>query len=187
MPLYVYLQGGILSNAGQTPIATQAAGLMQSSIPVTQQPLPVYRPGVHLSHYPPNYIPYGHYFSPFYVPPPAMHQFLGNGAFPQQPQGSTIYPPPPNVSAPGIKYPLPQYKPGTNAENLTHHVMPNAFGLYGSSPAGYNLQRLPGIRTLMRISVLPNSRKITYISADNRFVTFVPFGLCHQYVNLVNK
>lgn len=131
-------EGGILSNAGQTPIATQAAGLMQSSIPVTQQPLPVYRPGVQLSHYPPNYIPYGHYFSPFYVQPPAMHQYLGNGAFPQQPQASTVYPPPPAVAAPGMKYPLPPFKPGTNAANPTHLVMPNTFGIYGSSPAGYN-------------------------------------------------
>jgi len=128
-----------LSTVGQTPVATQAAGLMQSSVPVTQQPAPVFRPsGVPVPHYPPNFIPYGHYFSPFYVPPPAMHQYLGNSAFPQQPQGSTIYPPPPNVAAPGMKYPLPQYKPGTNAENPAHYVMPNAFGLYGSSPAGYN-------------------------------------------------
>ncbi|CAI8585728.1 unnamed protein product [Vicia faba] len=131
-------QEGILSTAGQTPLTTQAAGLMQSTIAVTQQPVPVFRPNaVHLSHYPPNYIPYGHYFSPFYVPPPAIHQFLSNGAFPQQPQAATVYPPPPTVAAPGIKYP-PQFKPGTNPANTTHLVMPNAFGLYGSSPAGYN-------------------------------------------------
>jgi hypothetical protein len=139
MPLYIYLQGGILSTAGQTPLVTQAAGLMQSSIAATQQPVPVFRPGgVHLSHYPPNYLPYGHYFSPFYVPPPAIHQFLGNGAFPQQPQASTVYPPPQAVAAPGMKFPLPQFKPGTNAANPTHLVMPNTFGVYGSSPAGYN-------------------------------------------------
>ncbi|CAK8537724.1 unnamed protein product [Lathyrus sativus] len=132
-------QEGILSTAGQTPLTTQAAGLMQSTIAITQQPVPVFRPSaVHLSHYPPNYIPYGHYFSPFYVPPPAIHQFLGNGAFPQQPQATTVYPPPPTVAAPGIKYSLPQFKPGTNPANTTHLVMPNAFGLYASSPAGYN-------------------------------------------------
>ncbi|WJX63516.1 hypothetical protein P8452_48388 [Trifolium repens] len=132
-------EGGILSTAGQTPLVTQAAGLMQSSIAATQQPVPVFRPGgVHLSHYPPNYLPYGHYFSPFYVPPPAIHQFLGNGAFPQQPQASTVYPPPQAVAAPGMKFPLPQFKPGTNAANPTHLVMPNTFGVYGSSPAGYN-------------------------------------------------
>ncbi|KAJ1431779.1 UBA-like superfamily [Sesbania bispinosa] len=132
-------EGGVLSTAGATPLVTQAAGLMQSSIPVTQQPVPVFRPsGVHLSPYPPNYIPYGHYFSPFYIPPPAIHQFLGNGAFPQQPQASTVYPPPPAVAATGMKYPLPQFKPGANAASPTHLVMPSAYGVYGSSPAGYN-------------------------------------------------
>ncbi|XP_052107506.1 GBF-interacting protein 1-like [Arachis duranensis] len=132
-------EGGVLSTAGPTPLVTQAAGLMQSSIAVTQQPVPVFRPpsGVHISHYPPNYIPYGHYFSPFYVPPP-IHHFLGNGAFPQQPQASTVYPPPPAVAATAMKYPLPQFKPGGNAANPAHLVMPGAYGAYGSSPAGYN-------------------------------------------------
>ncbi|XP_020236785.1 GBF-interacting protein 1-like isoform X1 [Cajanus cajan] len=132
-------EGGVLSTAGPTPLVTQAAGLMQSSIAVTQQPVPVFRPGgVHISHYPPNYIPYAPYFSPFYVSPPAIHQFLGNGAFPQQPQASTVYPPPPAVAATGMKYPLPQFKPGVNAANPTHLVMPSAYGVYGSSAAGYN-------------------------------------------------
>lgn len=129
-----------MSTAGATPLVTQAAGLMQSSIAVTQQPVPVFRPpsGVHIPHYPANYIPYGHYFSPFYVPPPAIHHFLGNGAFPQQPQANTVYPPPPAVAATGMKYPLPQFKPGANAANPTHLVVPSAYGAYGSSPASYN-------------------------------------------------
>ncbi|KHN40032.1 hypothetical protein glysoja_009409 [Glycine soja] len=132
-------EGGVLSTAGPTPLVTQAAGLMQSSIAVTQQPVPVFRPsGVHISHYPPNYIPYSPYFSPFYVSPPAIHQFMGNGAFPQQPQASTVYPPPPAVAPTGMKYPLPQFKPGANAANPTHLVMPSAYGVYGSSAAGYN-------------------------------------------------
>ncbi|KAL5096712.1 hypothetical protein RYX36_001039 [Vicia faba] len=38
-----------------------------------------------------------------------------------------------------MKYPLPQYKPGTNAANSAHYVMPAAYGAYGSSPSGgYN-------------------------------------------------
>ncbi|KAJ7964673.1 GBF-interacting protein 1-like isoform X2 [Quillaja saponaria] len=133
-------EGGVLSTAGPTPLVTQAAGLMQSSIAVTQQPVPVFRPpaGVHISHYPPNYIPYAHYFSPFYVPPPAIHQFMGNGTFPQQHQANTVYPPPPPAAATGVKYPLPQYKPGSNAGNPAHILMPNVYGAYGSSPAGYN-------------------------------------------------
>ncbi|XP_020231122.1 GBF-interacting protein 1-like isoform X2 [Cajanus cajan] len=130
-------EGGVLSTAGTTPLVTQAAGVMQNPIAVTQQqqqqPLPIFRPpsGVHIPHYPPNYVPYGHYFSPFYVTPPAIHQFLGNAAFPQQP--------PPAVAAAGMKYPLAQFKPGTNAANSTHFVVPGAYGAYGSSPAGgYN-------------------------------------------------
>ncbi|KAF3445288.1 hypothetical protein FNV43_RR14983 [Rhamnella rubrinervis] len=133
-------EGGVLSTAGPTPLVTQAAGLMQSSIAVTQQPVPVFRPptGVHISHYPPNYFPYGHYFSPFYVPPPAIHQFLGNGAFPQQPQAGSVYPGPPAAAATGVKYSLPQYKPGTNTGNSTHIGMASGYGPYGTSPTGYN-------------------------------------------------
>lgn len=111
---------------------------MQSSIAVTQQPVPVFRPptGVHISHYPPNYIPYGHYF-PFYVPPPTIHQFLSNGAFPQQPQAGSVYPAPQAAAATGAKFSLPQYKPGTNTGNSNHIGMPSGYGPYGSSPAGY--------------------------------------------------
>ncbi|KAJ9176759.1 hypothetical protein P3X46_012039 [Hevea brasiliensis] len=130
----------VLSTEGPTPLVTQAAGLMQSSIAVTQQPLPVFRPptGLHIPHYPPNYIPYGHYFSPFYVPPPGIHQFLSNGAFPQQPQAGGIYPAPPAAAAMGVKYSFPQYKAGTNTGNSTHIGMASGYGLYGSSQAGYN-------------------------------------------------
>ncbi|XP_012081521.1 GBF-interacting protein 1 isoform X2 [Jatropha curcas] len=130
----------VLSTAGATPVVTQAAGVIQSSIAVTQQPLPVFRPptGLHIPHYPPNYIPYGHYFSPFYVPPPGIHQFLSNGAFPQQPQAGSIYPAPPAAAAMGVKYSLPQYKPGTNTGNSTHIGIASGYGPYGSSQAGYN-------------------------------------------------
>ncbi|CAI9294913.1 unnamed protein product [Lactuca saligna] len=133
----------MLSTTSPTPTAaTQTAGVMQSSISVTQQPLPVFRQpaGVHLPHYPPNYIPYGPYFSPFYVPPPAaIHQFLSNGTFPQQPQqgGGGMYPAPPPVAASNSKYPLPQYKPGSN--NSGHIGMAGSYGPYASPPpAGYN-------------------------------------------------
>ncbi|KAF9688230.1 hypothetical protein SADUNF_Sadunf02G0175600 [Salix dunnii] len=128
----------VLSTAGPTPLVTQAAGLMQSSIAVTQQPVPVFRPptGLHLSPFPPNYVPYGHYISPFYVPPGA-HQFLSNSAFPQQPQAGSVYPPPPPAAATGVKYSLLQFKPGSNTGNATHIGMPSGYGPYGSSPAGY--------------------------------------------------
>ncbi|GMP66501.1 hypothetical protein CsSME_00026839 [Camellia sinensis var. sinensis] len=127
----------VLSTAGPTPLGAQAAGVMQSSIAVAQQPLPVFRQptGMPLPHYPPNYIPYGPYFSPFYVPPPALHQFLSNGAFPQQPQAGSVYPAPPGANA---KYSISQYKAGTNTGNSTHVGVASSYGPYGSSPAGYN-------------------------------------------------
>ncbi|KAK4341778.1 hypothetical protein RND71_037594 [Anisodus tanguticus] len=126
-----------LSAAAPTPLVTQAAGLMQSSIAVPQQPVPVFRQatGLHLPHYPPNYIPYGHYFSPLYVPPTAIHQLLSNGAFSQQPQAGGIYPPPPSASA---RYSLSQYRPGANVGNSAHMGVPDTYAPYGSSPVNYN-------------------------------------------------
>ncbi|KAK6259611.1 hypothetical protein SCA6_014085 [Theobroma cacao] len=130
----------VLTTASPTPLVTQAAGLMQSSISVTQQPVPVYRSpaGVHLPHYPPNYIQYAPFYSPFYVPSPAIHQFINNGAFPQQPQAGAVYPSAPAVPTTGVKFSLPQFKHGSNTANSTHIGMPSAYGPYGSSPAGYN-------------------------------------------------
>ncbi|KAL3633668.1 hypothetical protein CASFOL_022430 [Castilleja foliolosa] len=135
------LQGGvpmILPTSSQTPLVTQAAGVMQSSINPTQQPLPVFRQptGVHLPHYPPNYIPYGPYFSPFYVPPPAIHQFLSNGAFPQQPQPGSLYP----TASPGTnaKYSVSQFKQGSNTGSSTHLGVPGNYGPYGLSVPNYN-------------------------------------------------
>lgn len=126
------MQGG---NA-PTSLATQAAGIMQSSAAVTQQSLPVFRQatGMHLPHYPPNYIPYAHYFSPYYVPPTAIHQFLSNGAFPQQPQAGSVYPSPP-AAAP--RYSLSQYRSGANVGNSTHIGVPGTYGPYGSSTSNY--------------------------------------------------
>ncbi|KAL6999857.1 hypothetical protein U1Q18_001013 [Sarracenia purpurea var. burkii] len=126
----------VFSMAGPT-LMSQPAGVMQSSIAVAQQPLPVLRQpaGMPIPHYPPNYFPYGHYFSTFYVPSPAVHQFLSNGAFPQQPQAGSVYPTPPGAAA---KYSLPQYKVGTNTGNSTHVGVPSSYGPYGSSPSSYN-------------------------------------------------
>lgn len=143
MLVFIYLivlQGGnspALSAAAPTPLVTQAAGLMQSSIAVPQQPIPVFRQatGMHLPHYPPNFIPYGHYFSPFYVPPAAIHQFLSNGAFSQQPQAGGIYPPPQSAVP---RYSLSQYRPGANVGNPAHMGVPGTYAPYGSSPVNYN-------------------------------------------------
>ncbi|PSS16068.1 GBF-interacting protein like [Actinidia chinensis var. chinensis] len=132
-------EGGnsVLSSSAGPTLLTQAAGVMQSSIPVAQQPLPFFRHpnGMPISHYPPNYIPYGHYFSPVYVPPQAIHQFLSNGGFPHQPQAGGVYPTPPGPTA---KYSLPQYKVATNTANSAHVGVASSYGPYGSTPAGYN-------------------------------------------------
>lgn len=127
----------VLSTKAPTSLATQAGGFVQSSAAVTQQPLPVFQQatGMHLPHYPPNYIPYAHYFSPYYVPPTAIHQFLSNGAFPQQPQAGSVYPPPLATAA---RYSLSQYRPGANVGNSTHIGVPGTYGPYGSSTSNYN-------------------------------------------------
>lgn len=132
----------VLPTAAQTPLATQAGGLMPNPIAVTQQPMPLFRQpaGVHIPHYPPNYIPYGHYYPPFYVPPPAMHQFLGNNAFPQQAQAGSVYPgqPAATAAATAVKFPMSQFKPASNAVNPMHMGIGGGYGPYGPSPAGYN-------------------------------------------------
>ncbi|KAE8695280.1 hypothetical protein F3Y22_tig00110722pilonHSYRG00044 [Hibiscus syriacus] len=130
----------VLTTASPTPVVTQVDGPMQSSIPVTQQPVPVYRSaaGVHLPHYPPNYIQYAPFYSPIYYPSPAIHQFINNGAFPLQPQAGTVYPSAPSAPTTGVKYSLPQFKPGNNTSNSAHIGIPSGYGPYGSSTAGYN-------------------------------------------------
>ncbi|XP_010551966.1 PREDICTED: GBF-interacting protein 1-like [Tarenaya hassleriana] len=121
----------VMSAASPTPLVTQPAGLMQNSVPVFRPP------GMHVSPYPPNYMPYGHYFSPFYVSPHSVHQVLSNGAFPQQPQASGGVFPAPGAST-GGKYSLPQYRTGTNSGSLTYVGTPSGYGPYGSSTAGYS-------------------------------------------------
>ncbi|KAK4429219.1 GBF-interacting protein 1 [Sesamum alatum] len=125
----------VQSMVSSVPHVTQAAGIMQSSMTATQQPLPVFRQptGVHLPHYPP-FIAYGPYFSPFYVPPPAIHQFLSNGVLPQQPQGGSLYPTPPGTIA---KYSVSQYKQGSSTGSSSHVRLAGSYGPHGLSAANY--------------------------------------------------
>ncbi|CAI9290560.1 unnamed protein product [Lactuca saligna] len=69
-----------------------------------------------------------------------IHQFLRNETFPQQPQqgagGMYPAPPPPVTAASNSKYPLPQYKPGSNTWSIG---MAGSYGPYASAAsAGYN-------------------------------------------------
>ncbi|GAB4845906.1 hypothetical protein Ancab_024911 [Ancistrocladus abbreviatus] len=117
-----------MPTSAPTPPPTQSvAG--QSSIPVPPVPVPLFR-----QPYPPNYIPYNPYFSPFYVPP-TLHHFFGHGGFPSQVPTGNVFLPPPGAAA-GMK--LPPYKPGTNTGTQAHVGMPSGYGVYGSSQIGYS-------------------------------------------------
>ncbi|CAI9772589.1 unnamed protein product [Fraxinus pennsylvanica] len=156
----------VLSTAAPTSIATQASGIMQNSITASQQPLPVFQQptGVHLPHYPPNYFPYGPYLSPFYVPQPAIHQFLSNSAFPQQPQTGTVYPTPPGAAT---KYSISQYIQGPNAGNATHIGMPGNYGTYGLPMPNYASSSATTVDNLMSSEdISPQSKENINVSSQ---------------------
>ncbi|XP_065862723.1 GBF-interacting protein 1-like isoform X2 [Euphorbia lathyris] len=99
--------------------------------PVAASPQPIlFRPP-----YPPNYFPYGHYYNPYFLPP--MHQFLTHNGLPQQPSAGNAYLGP-TAAAPGMKFPVPQYKPGTSTGNPTPIGIQSLYGSYGGSPIGFN-------------------------------------------------
>ncbi|VVA18787.1 PREDICTED: GBF-interacting [Prunus dulcis] len=103
---------------------------LPSSIPVSQQSVPLYR-----QTYPPNFYPYGHYLSPYYMPP--IHQFLGHNGFPPQPSAGNVFlPPPPAAAAAGVKFPLPHFKTGVNAGNPTQYSIQSG-GSFINTPGGY--------------------------------------------------
>ncbi|XP_074566028.1 GBF-interacting protein 1-like isoform X2 [Curcuma longa] len=140
----------VLSTVGSTPLGTQAAGTMQGSLAIPQQPVTVFRQpaGLHISHYSPNYVPYSQYYPPFYAPPPAVHHFLSGAAFPQQPPTGGMYPTPGGATpaaAAAVKYSLPQYKPGSNTGNSTIVGLPTVYGTYNSTQAGYT--SVPAVST----------------------------------------
>lgn len=100
---------------------------LQSSIPVSPQPVSYFRPP-----YPANFFPYGPYYPPIYLSP--MHQFLSHNGFPQQPPAGNMYLPAAAAAA-GIKFPLPQFKAGANSGNMAHIGIPS--GSYITPPVGY--------------------------------------------------
>ncbi|KAE8706567.1 GBF-interacting protein 1 [Hibiscus syriacus] len=96
-----------------------------SSTPPIQSSVAAAPQAVHLFRQPflPNYFPYPHYLSPFYMHP--MHQFLSPTGLPQQPSTGNVYMPP-GATPPEVKFPLPQFKPGTHAGNPAHLTIPSA-------------------------------------------------------------
>ncbi|CAL0307347.1 unnamed protein product [Lupinus luteus] len=120
-PYFVSASSQAVSSPGQTPP-------LQNSIPVSPQSLTVFRPP-----YPTNYFPYGHYYPPIYVSP--MHQFLGPNGFPQQSSAGSMYLPAAAAAAAGIKFPVPQFKAGTDTGNTAHIGIPS--GSFITPPIGY--------------------------------------------------
>ncbi|KAJ8754878.1 hypothetical protein K2173_015390 [Erythroxylum novogranatense] len=101
---------------------------VQNSVAAAPQPFLIRPP------YPPNFLPYGHYFSPYFLQP--MHHFLGHNGIPQQPATGSAYLTPAATAA-AVKYPLSQFKSSTGPGNLTIGLPP-LYGSYVSPPVGLN-------------------------------------------------
>ncbi|KAL6639956.1 hypothetical protein ACP70R_022266 [Stipagrostis hirtigluma subsp. patula] len=121
-------------------VVNPAPGVIPTSIAIPQQSVPVFRQsmGVHLPHFPTNYVPYNQYISPFFISPPTLHPFLGNATFPQPPSTGAMYPAPGSAGVlPPVKYSVPSLKPGANNGSQASVGIPGAYGIYGSSPSVY--------------------------------------------------
>ncbi|KAI6690771.1 hypothetical protein NL676_027599 [Syzygium grande] len=119
-----FMNGNATALSSPSPATTPTP---QSTVAVSPQPVPIFR-----QPYPVNYFPYGHYIPPYYMPP--MHQFIGHNGFTQQPSAGNLYLPP-AVTAQGIKYSFPSFKPGSTAPPVG---IPSGYAAYGSTPIGYN-------------------------------------------------
>ncbi|KAG7595314.1 GBF-interacting protein 1 [Arabidopsis thaliana x Arabidopsis arenosa] len=78
--------------------------------------------------YPPNFFPYGPYYSPYYMPPPYIHQFLSPNGIPQQ----SFFPPGAALTAPSHVNPVgntenpPTTNPYLNASPMVASSIPSA-------------------------------------------------------------
>lgn len=113
-----------MSTSASTPPPTQC------SVAVSPQPIPLFR-----QPYPPNYIPYSPYFSPFYVPP-TMHQYYSHTGFPSPLPTGNMYLTPPAAAA--MKISPAHFKPGTNTGNQVPIGVPSGYGAYNTSQVGYS-------------------------------------------------
>lgn len=122
----------MLPTTGIASSTSQPSGAPNASI--SQQALSPYRQpaSIHMPQYPPNYMPYAHYFSPFYLPTP-IHPFFNNPSFAQQPLPSTLYPPSATATTAGsTKY--SQYKNST----ASSYPSLSSNGPYSSGQPSYN-------------------------------------------------
>ncbi|GKV36485.1 hypothetical protein SLEP1_g44611 [Rubroshorea leprosula] len=107
-------------SGSSTPPVSSSVVAPPQAVPFFRQPFP---------HFP-------YYLSPFLMSP--MHQFLSpGGGLPQQPSTGNVYLPP-GAPPSGVKIPLPQFKPGANAGNVTHVTIPSGYGSYNTPPVGFN-------------------------------------------------
>jgi len=92
---------------------------------MSPQPIALFR-----QPFPANYIPYSHYYSPFYVPP-TVHQYFGHTAFPPPLPTGNVYLTQP-VAAAGMKISPAPYKLGANTGNQVPTGLPPGYGTYSS-------------------------------------------------------
>ncbi|KAG2577940.1 hypothetical protein PVAP13_6NG190200 [Panicum virgatum] len=129
----------VIASSVSASVATPASGVLPTSVTIPQQSVPVFRQplGVHIPHFPTNYVPYNQYISPFFITP-TLHPFMGNATFPPPPSTGAMYPAPGSTGIlPPAKYTLPAFKPGSNTGSQASIGIPGAYGTYGSSPSVY--------------------------------------------------
>lgn len=113
------------ANGNSLAPSSSPAPSVQSSVVAPPPPVQIFR------HPYPSFLPYGQYPSPYFM----THQFLSPNGLPQQPSTGNLYLPSAAAAA-GVKFPLSQFKAGTNAGNPPHIGIASGYGSYGSSPVG---------------------------------------------------
>lgn len=108
---FFQLQPGY-SNAPAIPLVSYPPD--QGSIAAASQQANLYR-----QQYPPNFFPYGPYYSPYYMPPPFIHQFVGPNGIPQQ----SYFPPGAALTAPSHVQPVGNTE-NPSPTNPTLHASP---------------------------------------------------------------
>lgn len=130
----------MIASSVSASVAIPGSGVLPTSVAIPQQSVPVFRQplGVHIPHFPANYVPYNQYISPFFIPPPTLHPFISNTTFSQPPSTGAMYPAPGSAGIlPPVKYSLPPFKLGPNTGSQTSIGIPGGHGIYGSSPSVY--------------------------------------------------
>lgn len=133
----------VVASTAPTAQGSQMAGIAPSTVSFPHQQMQLFpQPGgVHISPFPPTYIPYhAQYFPPIYISPPALNSFASNIGYPQ-PSTASNYPMPSVTSfasaAPAVKY-LSQYKAMPAGGNSSQTGFPVGYAGYATSPSGFS-------------------------------------------------